>query len=79
MGVNLLESKVALLSQDKIKSRFIYRSIKRGFDFIAALCGIVVLSPLMLIIATLIKREDHGPVFYEQTRVGKNGKKFKMS
>ena len=78
MGVNLLESKVALLSQDKIKSRFIYRSIKRGFDFIAALCGIVVLSPLMLIIATLIKREDHGPGFYEQTRVGKNGKKFKM-
>ena len=73
-----MESKVALLSQDKIKSRFIYRSIKRGFDFIAALCGIVVLSPLMLIIATLIKREDHGPVFYEQTRVGKNGKKFKM-
>lgn len=74
----MLESKANLLSQDKIKSRFVYRSIKRIFDFIAAVCGIIVLSPLMLVIAALIKLEDHGPVFYKQTRVGKNGKKFEM-
>lgn len=74
----MLESKANLLSQDKIKSRFVYRSIKRVFDFITALCGIVILSPLMLVIAVLIKLEDHGPVFYEQIRIGKNGKKFEM-
>ena len=76
--MQLLESKVALLNRDKIKSRFIYHSVKRVFDFLAATCGIIILSPLMLIIAILIKSEDHGPIFYKQVRVGKNGKTFKM-
>ena len=76
--MKLLESKVALLNRDKIKSRFIYYSVKRVFDFLAATCGIIILSPLMLIIAILIKSEDHGPIFYKQVRVGKNGKTFKM-
>ena len=76
--MKLLGSKVALLNRDKIKSRFIYYSVKRVFDFLAATCGIIILSPLMLIIAILIKSEDHGPIFYKQVRVGKNGKTFKM-
>lgn len=76
--MKLLESKAALLNRDKIKSRFIYHSVKRVFDFLAATCGIIILSPLMLIIAILIKSEDHGPIFYKQVRVGKNGKTFKM-
>lgn len=76
--MKLLESKVSLLNRDKIKSRFIYHSIKRIFDFIAAICGVIILSPIMLVIAILIKIEDHGPVFYKQVRVGKNGKKFKI-
>lgn len=76
--MKLLKSKVTLLNRDKIKSRFIYHSVKRVFDFLAATCGLIILSPLMLVIAILIKIEDHGPVFYKQIRVGKNGKKFKM-
>lgn len=76
--MKLLESKVVLLNRDKIKSRFIYHGIKRIFDIVAATCGIVLLSPLMIIIAVLIKTEDHGPIFYKQVRVGKNGKTFKM-
>lgn len=52
--------------------------VKRAFDFVAATCGLIILSPLMLIIAALIKREDKGPVFYKQVRVGKNGKTFEM-
>lgn len=76
--MKLLESKVVLLNRDKIKLRFIYHSVKRVFDFLAATCGIIILSPLMLIIAILIKSEDHGPIFYKQVRVGKNGKTFKM-
>ena len=76
--MNLLESKSVLLNKDKIRSRFIYHSMKRLFDIVAATCGIVILSPLMIIIAVLIKAEDHGPVFYKQVRVGKNGKTFKM-
>ena len=76
--MNLLESKAILLNKDKIKSRFVYHCIKRIFDIVAATCGIVLLSPLMIIIAVLIKTEDHGPIFYKQVRVGKNGKTFKM-
>ncbi len=77
-GMKLLESKVVLLNRDKIKSRFIYHGVKRVFDFLAAACGIIILSPLMLIIAVLIKSEDHGPVFYKQKRIGQNGKAFEM-
>lgn len=76
--MNLLESKAVLLNKDKIRSRFIYHSMKRLFDIVAATCGIVILSPLMIIIAVVIKGEDHGPIFYKQVRVGKNGKIFKM-
>lgn len=76
--MNLLESKAVLLNKDKIRSRFIYHSMKRLFDIVAATCGIVILSPLMIIIAIVIKGEDHGPIFYKQVRVGKNGKTFKM-
>lgn len=76
--MNLLESKAVLLNKDKIKSRFIYHGMKRLFDIVAATCGIIILSPLMIIIAVLIKAEDHGPIFYKQVRVGRNGKTFKM-
>ena len=76
--MNLLESKAVFLNKDKIESRFIYHGMKRLFDIVAATCGIVILSPLMIIIAVLIKNEDHGPIFYKQVRVGKNGKTFKM-
>lgn len=74
----LLESKAVLLDKVKVNSRPIYHTVKRGFDFIAATCGLILLNPLMLWIAFLIKKEDHGPVFYKQIRVGKDGKTFKM-
>ncbi len=74
----MLESKAAPLNKKQIKSHFIYHSIKWIFDFTAAICGVIILSPVMLVIAVLIKFEDHGPVFYKQVRVGKNGKRFEM-
>lgn len=43
-----------------------------------ATIGLILLSPIMLWISFLIKKEDHGPVFYKQVRVGKNGKTFQM-
>lgn len=59
--------------------RYIYRSTKRIFDFIASLLGLVILAPLFLIIAIAIKVEDpKGPVFYSQIRLGKKQEAFKM-
>jgi len=54
------------------------RFIKRIIDFIFSLIGLILLSPLFLIIAILVKKEDGGSVFFRQTRVGQNGKLFKI-
>lgn len=52
--------------------------MKRLIDVIGSIVGLVVLTPTMLVIMLLIKLEDKGPVFYGQTRIGKNGAEFKM-
>ena len=51
---------------------------KRTFDFTAALIGLVLLSPILLIISILIKRDSPGPVFYWGPRIGLYGRIFKM-
>lgn len=50
--------------------------MKRLFDIVASGLGLVVLSPLFLIIAILIKLDSKGPVFYRQVRVGRYNKDF---
>lgn len=62
----------------KIESRKGYHFVKRLFDITLSTIGLIILSPLMLIIAYKIKKEDDGPVFYKQVRIGKNGRHFKM-
>ena len=62
----------------KIESRKGYHFVKRFFDVILSTTGLVILSPVMLVIAYKIKREDGGPIFYKQIRVGKNGRQFEM-
>ena len=52
--------------------------IKRMFDVFFSLLGIIFLSPLFLIIAFLIKKEDRGPIFYRGVRVGRYGRPFRM-
>ena len=52
--------------------------IKRGFDFICSLIGILVLSPFFLMIWVWIKLESEGPALFLQTRVGKNNKDCKL-
>lgn len=59
-------------------SRFFYFFLKRLFDIIFSLIGLLVLSPLFLITALLIKTDSKGPVFYKQTRIGLNKKPFKI-
>ena len=52
--------------------------VKRAIDIIASLILIVLLSPVFLMTSIAIYIEDKGAVFYAQSRVGKNGKHFKM-
>lgn len=67
-----------ILNKDEIKKHYFYRFTKRFFDILASLIGLIILSPVFLIVAIAIKIDDGGPIFYNQERIGKNGKKFKM-
>jgi Undecaprenyl-phosphate glucose phosphotransferase len=49
---------------------------KRAMDIAFAVAGILVLSPFLPLIAYLIRREDKGPIFYRQERMGLDGKPF---
>ena len=53
-------------------------TIKRVFDFFAALILLIILSPIMLVLEIMIKLESKGPVFYRQERVTKYNKKFRI-
>lgn len=54
------------------------RAIKRVVDIIGSLIGILLSSPVMLVVAIAIKMESKGPVIFKQTRVGMNGRNFNM-
>lgn len=55
-----------------------YKFVKRFLDIMLALAGMIVLSPVFLIIALAIKLESKGPVFFKHTRIGKDGKIIKI-
>lgn len=55
-----------------------YAIAKRILDIVFSVIGIVVLSPLLMMIAIAIRLYDHGPAIYKQTRLTKNGKLFKI-
>ena len=52
--------------------------MKRLFDIIASGCGLLVLSPILLVVAIWIKLDSPGPVFYRQVRVGYKNKDFRI-
>jgi Undecaprenyl-phosphate glucose phosphotransferase len=52
--------------------------VKRAMDIVLSLSALLVLSPLMILIAILVKRSSAGPVFYRQERCGLNGRPFQM-
>ena len=51
---------------------------KRVIDIVLATVGVIILTPLWLVVALLIRISDRGPAFFKQTRVGKNGQTFTM-
>ncbi|MCT8398478.1 sugar transferase [Weissella cibaria] len=57
--------------------RMLYKLTKRVIDVTASLCALMLLSPLLVILALLI-RKDGGPVFYSQERIGLHGERFRM-
>lgn len=71
------------LNNDKAELKYknkkmIYKFSKRLIDIIFSLLGIVILSPIVLVIAILIKIDSKGPIIFSQDRIGKDEKSFKM-
>ncbi|MCS6994180.1 MAG: sugar transferase [Anaerolineales bacterium] len=59
-------------------SAWFRNAVKRLFDIVMSLIGMILLAPVGIIIAILIKRDSPGPVFYRGLRAGKDGKPFKI-
>ncbi|WP_123054305.1 sugar transferase [Clostridium sp. JN-1] len=59
-----------------IKSKTFQFALKRCIDFVLSLIGIIILSPVFLILSIWIKLDSKGPVIFKQVRIGKNGKEF---
>lgn len=54
----------------------LFLACKRIFDILCSLIGLILLSPLFLIVSIIIKIDSRGPIFLVQKRIGKNGKEF---
>ena len=54
------------------------RVVKRGFDLVFSGIGLILISPLLLVLAILIKIDSPGPILYVQERIGRDGKRFRM-
>ena len=76
-SISDIKPKEIILEKAYHKS-FAYYATKRTIDIVGSLTGIIILSPVFLVVAIAIKVDSKGPVFYCQNRVGKNGKLFKM-
>lgn len=72
------EDVIVLPELDHVGGGVFYRFFKRAFDIISCSCALVILAIPMVVIAAVIKRQDPGPAIYAQTRVGKDGKLFKV-
>ena len=73
-----MEEKQLEIESESSMEFSLYEVIKRLIDVVCSFLGVLVLSPLFIIIAIIIKITSKGPVFFSQKRVGKNGKEFDM-
>ena len=67
-------NEIKLDSKISTKSFLVYNFFKRSFDIISATIGLIVLLPLFLVLAILVKLDSKGPIFFSHKRIGKNGK-----
>ena len=74
--MNLERKQVFFREQIQMERRYCF--FKRIMDILCSLMGLIVLSPVFLIVALVIKIESKGPIVFIQERVGENGRAFNM-
>lgn len=67
-----------VMKLERYNPKFEFLLIKRLFDIIVSGVALIILSPVMLIVAVIIKLTDGGPVFYKQVRLTKNAREFNV-
>ena len=66
------------ISYSKIPPHYIGLKIKDSIDFVSSVIALILFTPLLALIALLVKLEDGGSVFFKQERIGLNGRRFKV-
>src|SRR3990172_1560491 len=67
-----------LIFSDGFKSSSLFKFLKRGIDLLTSFFGVILFLPVYTAIAIAIRFESKGPVFYQQERVGEDGKVFRL-
>lgn len=75
-SIDLFDSPLLLFRNNGLTYRQMF--VKRAMDIAISLAGILFSSPVMLLIAVFVKSYDHGPVFYRQKRLTKDGQEFEI-
>ena len=76
VNTEIAEDVVMVKSNVVLKKKPVYDFVKRCFDVIASFLFSIVFAIPMILVALLIMKKDNGTPFYQQQRMGKNGKKF---
>ena len=63
---------------EKLSRKWFSLFVKRIFDFAVSSVMLVILSPALLVLAIMIKKDSEGPVFYRQERITQYGRKFRI-
>ncbi len=71
-------SGLPLLHVERPELRGVRRLTKEAFDRTSALLGLLVLTPVLVVVALVVKSSNRGPVLYFQDRVGRDGRVFRM-
>jgi len=78
-GHLMADNNVVVVNEERVERRFFYHFFKRFFDILLSIIGILLLTPVFIITAILIKVDNpDGPIIYSQIRIGKNGHPFRM-
>ena len=75
---SLSKSRVETRINTAVKPEHLYLIVKRAADIILSGIGLILVAPILLIVAVLIKLDSKGPVFLDQKRIGKDGKMFRI-
>ena len=74
--INQIPEEVSGLEGSHDAMGCVQRTVKRLFDIVFSLAGMIILSPVYLVIAIMLKRQKNGPAIFSQERIGYRGKPF---